>query len=77
MQGGFAFISFVMLQSRSFGKGTAYSGLIANGLDFIHVPVMLFAPTVGAIILAVGGIFYLAWFPLLGRDLVRLSRTEN
>jgi hypothetical protein len=74
MQGGFAFISWVMLSSDSFSKGTAYSGLLANGLDFIHVPVMLFAPTVGTILLAIGGIFYLTWFPLLGRDLIRLGR---
>ena len=77
MQGGFAFISFIMLQSNTFSKVSAYSGFLANGLDFIHVPLMLFAPTLGSIILAIGGIFYLIWFPMLGRDLVRLSRDGN
>ena len=55
-------------------QGTAYFGLIANGFDFIHVPLMLFAPGLGAFILAIGGIFYLFWFPLLGRDLYRLGK---
>ncbi len=74
MQGGFAFISLIMLQDKTFSGVTAYSGLLANGLDFIHVPLMLFAPSLGAIILAIGGIFYLIWFPMLGRDLIRLSK---
>ena len=77
MQGGFAFISLIMLQSNTFSKVSAYSGFLANGLDFIHVPLMLFAPTLGSIVLAIGGIFYLIWFPMLGRDLVRLSREDN
>jgi uncharacterized membrane protein len=32
MQGGFVFISVVMLQGKEFSKGTAYTGLLANGL---------------------------------------------
>jgi len=74
MQGGFVFISIVMLRSKEFSKGTAVTGLLANGLDLIHVFVMLFAPAVGIALLYIGGIFYLAWFPLLGRDLLKLGR---
>lgn len=74
MQGGFVFISLVMLRSRGFSKFTAYSGILSNGLDLIHVPLTLFAPGLAATILAIGGVFYLVWFPLLGRDLYRLSR---
>jgi hypothetical protein len=74
MQGGFVFISAVMLRRRSFSKGTAYTGLLANGLDLAHVFVALFLPSLATILLMIGGLFYLAWFPLLGRDLVRLSR---
>ncbi len=76
MQGGLAFISYIMLSSQSFSKVTAISGLLANGLDFVHVPLMLFAPTLSAFILAIGGIFYLIWFPALGRDLYRLGKDE-
>jgi hypothetical protein len=74
MQGGFVFISFVMLRSKDFSKGTAYTGILSNGLDFIHVFVALFAPALAPILLSIGGIFYLFWFVLLGRDLVRFGR---
>ncbi len=74
MQGGFVFISFVMLRVSGFSKWTAYTGMIANGLDFVHVIVGLFAPTLAFGMLAVGGIFYVVWFPLLGRDLIRLGK---
>jgi len=74
MQGGFVFISFVMLRSQEFSKGTAYTGILSNGLDFIHVFVALFAPALAATLLSVGGVFYLFWFVLLGRDMVKLGR---
>jgi hypothetical protein len=77
MQGGFAFISFVMLRSKSFGKWTAYTGILANGLDFIHLFVAFFAPALATILLLIGGVFYLFWFPLLGRDLIRLGGAEG
>jgi len=74
MQGGFVFISFVMLRSQEFSKGTAYTGILSNGLDFIHVFVALFAPALAATLLSIGGVFYLFWFVLLGRDLVKFGR---
>lgn len=77
MQGGFIFISFVMLRSKGFSKGTAYTGMISNGLDLIHLFVALFMPALGAAILAVGGIFYLFWFPLLGWDLYRFGQERS
>jgi hypothetical protein len=77
MQGGFVFISLVMLGSEEFSKVTAYSGILSNGLDLIHVPLALFAPGLAATILGIGGIFYLIWFPLLGRDLYRVGRDSS
>lgn len=77
MQGGFVFISYVMLRGKAFGKWTAYTGLLANGLDFVHIFVAFFAPALATILLAIGGIFYLFWFPLLGRDLVKLSKADG
>lgn len=74
MQGGFVLISVVMLQGKEFSKGTAYTGLLANGLDFVHVFVGLLAPSIATILLSIGGLFYLAWFPLLGRDLLKFRR---
>jgi len=77
MQGGFVFISLVMLRSKGFSKVTAYSGILSNGLDLIHVPLALFAPGLAATILGIGGVFYLVWFPLLGRDLYKLGRDDS
>lgn len=77
MQGGFVFISYVMLRSKAFGKYTALTGILANGLDFVHLFVAFFAPALATTLLSIGGIFYLFWFPLLGRDLIRLSNTDG
>jgi hypothetical protein len=71
MQGGFALVSARMLRSKAFGKGTAVSGLAANGLDLLHVFIGLLLPSVATILLYIAGVFYLAWFPLLARDLLK------
>lgn len=77
MQGGFVFISFVMLRNRLFSKATAYTGILSNGLDFVHLFVAFLSPALATTLLSIGGLFYLLWFPLLGRDLIRLSRAEE
>lgn len=74
LQGAFVFISVVMLRSKEFSKTTAYSGILGNGLDLAHIFVGLFSPSLAVMLLSVGGLFYLIWFPLLGRDLIRLGR---
>jgi hypothetical protein len=71
MQGGFVLVSMLMLRSTAFSKGTAVSGLAANGLDFLHVFVGLVLPSLATTLLWIAGGFYLAWFPLLARDLLR------
>lgn len=74
LQGGTVLLSAVMLRSKAFNNKTAYAGVLANGLDFVHIFVGLILPGVAAAILTVGGVFYLAWYPLLARDFYRLSR---
>lgn len=74
LQSGFAFISIIMLQGDQFSRLTGWTGLLSNGLDLVHVPLLLVAPTLSFWLLAVGGIFYVLWFPLLARDLFRLGR---
>jgi hypothetical protein len=74
MQGGFVFISVVMLRSKAFSKWTAYTGILSNGLDFLHLFLGLAAPALGSAVLGLGGVFYLFWFVLLGRDLVQFGR---
>lgn len=76
MQGGLAFISAVMLRSKRFSKVTAITGLVANGLDWLHVPVALLAPSLAIALLGIAAPAYLLWFPMLGRDLLRLGRGD-
>jgi hypothetical protein len=71
MQGGFVIISAIMLRSKAFSKGTAMTGLAANGLDLLHVFVGLLLPSLATTMLWIAGVFYLAWFPLLARDLLK------
>jgi hypothetical protein len=74
MQGGLAFISIVGLRSGRLSKGTAITGLVANGLDWIHVLVALVSPSLAATLLYVAGPAYLLWFPLLGWDLIKYGQ---
>lgn len=75
MQGGFMWLSWLVWRTPGFHKATAVSGFVANGLDWLHLFVGLVAPAVGFTMLYIGGVFYLAWFPLLARDLWRWGRT--
>lgn len=59
-------ISAVMLRTTSFGRVTAYAGIIGN-----FAALGLFLPTVG-IALSVGSVFILeVWYVFLARDLLR------
>jgi hypothetical protein len=71
IQGGFVLVSLLMLRSKAFSKGTAVSGFAANGLDLLHVFVGLALPSLAITMLWIAGVFYLAWFPLLARDLLK------
>jgi len=71
MQGGFVLVSLVMLRSKAFSRGTAVTGLVANGLDWLHIFAGLLLPSLATAMLWIAGVFYLAWFPLLARDLLK------
>ena len=81
-------LSVIMLQDRThaFGKGTAYLGILAHGLDVAHSIVFLvFIPifnldlalTIGTALLAIGGTLQLIWYPLVARRLLQLGRQER
>jgi len=76
LQGAGVIISVIMLRSKDFSKVTAYAGLIGNGLDLIQHILHPFTPSVSAFIVMFMGVFYLVWFPMLGRDLLRLGRSN-
>ncbi len=73
LQGGGVIISLVMLRSRDFSKVTAISGLLGNALDLIQHLLHPWAPSISAPIQMFMGVFYLVWFPMLGRDFLRLA----
>lgn len=76
LQGSGMLISAIMLRSAAFGKVTAASGLVANGLDLIQHLIHLAMPGLAASILMLAGPFYLVWFIALGWDFFRLARAE-
>ncbi len=73
LQGGGVMVSLAMLRGREFSKVTAWTGLVGNALDLLQHLLHPFAPEVAEPIKMVMGVPYLVWFPMLGRDLWRLS----
>jgi hypothetical protein len=77
LQGSGVMISVIMLRSKDFSKWTAYSGIITNSLDLIQHILHPFFPPFSSVIMSIMGLFYFVWFPLLGRDLLRLGRRRQ
>lgn len=73
LQLGTLLISFVMLKQNIFSKLTAYTGIFTHGLDLAHIFIGFFLPLVGDIVMAIAGVLYLLWFPLIGARLFKLS----
>jgi hypothetical protein len=77
LQGAGVIISVIMLGSKDFSKVTAWSGLLGNGLDLAQHILHPLAPSVSATISMIMGPFYLVWFTMLGRDLLRLGYRDS
>ena len=77
LQGAGVILSLVMLRSKDFSKITAYAGLLGNGFDLIQHILHPFAPAISSAIILFMGLFYLAWFPMLARDLLKLGRNKE
>jgi hypothetical protein len=69
--------SIAMLSSSSFGKATAYVGVVTHGLDLAHLLIGFFIPAGGVILMMIAGPLYLVWFPLLARDFFSLARSNT
>jgi hypothetical protein len=74
--GGLA-LSIVMLKSETFTRWTALVGILTNGLDLTRSVLMLFAPTLGTVLMVIAGPLYLVWFPLLARDFFEWGDTTT
>ncbi len=77
LQGSGVLVSVAMLRSPRFSRVTAGVGLLANGLDLLQHLVHPVVPDFAETVQAGMGIFYLGWFPLLARDLFRLSQPRE
>jgi hypothetical protein len=73
LQGGTFLMHAVMLRSSRFLKATAIAGMLANGLDLLHVLVGVVSPKI-AELLSIALAIYVVWYPLLAFDLFRLAR---
>ena len=70
-------ISVSMLRTAVFNRVIGYSGLVAHGLDLLHIVIGFFAPRAAVLAMAVAGPLYLIWFPLVARRLFQLAEVEN
>jgi hypothetical protein len=78
---GFFFISVatvimsaVMLRGASFGRITAYAGIAAGILTILLDLSGLIGPAAPAPLLGIAGLFWVAWWILVARGLLRLGR---
>ena len=74
LQTSMVIISVLMLKNSSFGRWTAWSGIIVNGVDLLHILFGFFAPTIGSTIFFIAGPLYFVWYPLLARDFLQLAK---
>ncbi|HEY3310420.1 MAG TPA: hypothetical protein VGK00_02160 [Anaerolineales bacterium] len=77
LQTGAFLVSIAMLKQKMFSRLTAYTGIITHGLDLAHILLGFFLPAVGVMMMAVAGVLYLLWFPLVGIDLFKLGNSAR
>jgi hypothetical protein len=66
-------VSVVMLQSKVFGKITAYTGIVASAFDLTYCITFAFIPELDALLLSAAGLALMIWHILLGRKLYKLK----
>jgi hypothetical protein len=72
-------VSSVMLQSSSFGRATAYVGILANVLslaDFLR-QALTTSEIVALLVILPNALFLVIWFTLVGRRLLQLGNLER
>jgi hypothetical protein len=76
VQIGAVVLSVLMLRSTTFTRLTAYTGILTHGLDLIHIVMAFFMPAIANGIMAVAGVLYLIWFPLITISFFKLWRRK-
>ncbi len=70
---GVLLISFVMLQSNTFNKITAWFGILASMLTFATQLSMIIAPSLSTPLMFASGLFWFPWWAMVGLGLLRLA----
>lgn len=76
-------ISIVMLRSKYFSKAAACAGILANAIQLAEppgpfVPVSFYENMgIGFLLVAISGVFFIAWYILSARTLLRLGRLKE
>ncbi|RPI78381.1 MAG: hypothetical protein EHM41_25090 [Chloroflexi bacterium] len=70
-------ISTVMLRSEFFNKGTAYTGILANGFGLCYYIVLAFSPALVSIPISISAIFLLIWYLRVGFRLWSLGSMKT
>ncbi len=70
-------ISLVMLQSEVFGRVTAVTGILANGLGLAYYPALAFTPAIIWLPPTLSAPFRLIWYVLIAGKLFQLSKVEQ
>lgn len=70
-------ISLIMLRSTTFGKLTAYLGILASVITFIDDLSTIIAPSIADILLGIGGLIWIIWWILISRRLLQLGRPDK
>jgi hypothetical protein len=71
-------ISVVMLQSKVFGKATAYVGILAGALDLAYcITTFALVPELDAFFLSSAGLCLMIWHILAGRKLYQLGQIKQ
>jgi hypothetical protein len=76
IQLGATIFSIFMLGHSSFRQITAIIGIVTHGLDLLHVLAGFINTPAASVLMAIAGVLYLLWFPLISIDLFRLSKSE-
>lgn len=67
-------ISAVMLQSKVFGKATAYVGILAGVGTFADQICIVVAPSISSILMPINGLLWFIWWILVSRGLFQLGK---
>ena len=70
-------VSVVMLRSKSFGKVTAYVGMLSSILTLVGFVSVVIAPPIAEFLMVAGMVPWAIWWILIARRLLQLGRPET